>query len=111
MSGHRARVIGQMYSWGPDRDEWMNRQDLWGFAGADRVVCSARAYWDLLAGAGVPRRRLVYLPWGLPLERFPPRAAPPPVGDGPVLGFVALEPRKGQLDLVRAFAGVRRAFP
>src|SRR5439155_5772663 len=54
MSGHRARVIGQMHSWGPNRPEWMNRQDTWGFSQADRVTCGARAYWDLLVRYGVP---------------------------------------------------------
>ena len=46
LAGHDARLIGQMYSWGPNRPEWMNMQDMWGFARTDRVVCSARAYWD-----------------------------------------------------------------
>jgi glycosyltransferase involved in cell wall biosynthesis len=111
MSGHGAPVIGQMYSWGPDRSTWMNHQDLWGFARTDRVVCSARAYWDLLVDGGVPARKLVYLPWGLPLERLPFREAKA-VGDALAIGFVGrIEPRKGQLDLVLAFARLRRHFP
>ncbi len=110
-SGHKARVIGQMYSWGPDRPEWMNRQDTWGLGQSDRVVCSARAYWDLLVRYGVPARKLVYLPWGLPLERLPYRAGNRRPG-GPVIGFVGrIEPRKGQLDLVSAVARIRHVIP
>jgi glycosyltransferase involved in cell wall biosynthesis len=117
----KARVIGQMYSWGEGRPEWMNRQDAWGLAQADRVVCSARAYWDLLLRYGVPRRKLTYLPWGLPLDLLPQRLESPPAArkradgnteNGPRIGFIGrIEPRKGQLDLVHAFARVRRALP
>jgi glycosyltransferase involved in cell wall biosynthesis len=111
MSGHGVPIIGQMYSWGPDRTAWMNRQDLWGFARTDRVVCSARAYWDLLVEGGVPARKLTYVPWGLPLERLPFRG-PKPACDALTIGFVGrIETRKGQLDLVLAFARLRRHFP
>lgn len=132
ISGHRARIIGQMYSWGPNRPAWMDRQDTWGLGQTDRIVCSARAYWDLLVQSGVPARKLTYLPWGLPLDQLPwrgDRAAAPaaaarlgqgtprgrvvsgePRTDGPRLGFVGrIEPRKGQLALVEAFARVRRS--
>lgn len=131
ISGVAARIIGQMYSWGPDRPDWMNVQDMWGFGQTDRVVCSARAYWDLLVEHGVSTRRLAYLPWGLPLDELPfrgPEAQGRRRGDGPraksgagtgrhktpgpVLGFVGrIEPRKAQVTLVEMLARVRRRFP
>jgi glycosyltransferase involved in cell wall biosynthesis len=130
LSGHRTRIIGQMYSWGPDRPAWMNVQDMWGFARTDRVVCSARAYWNLLIDYGVPRRKLLYLPWGLPLDELPFRGAGAQrrtgagrganarqgssAGEtaGPALGFVGrIEPRKAQVTLVEMLALVRRRFP
>jgi hypothetical protein len=69
-SGVAAPIIAQMYSWGPERPAWMDQQDLWGFSRADRVVCSARAYHDVLVEGGVPRAKTTYLPWGLPSELF-----------------------------------------
>lgn len=120
-STRRPRLLGQMYSWGPDRAAWMDTQDMWGFARADRTVCSARAYWDLLAAHGVPTRRLVYLPWGLPLEELPFRGvrlrsfgatADRLDTPGPTLGFVGrIEPRKDQIGLVEMLARLRRRLP
>jgi glycosyltransferase involved in cell wall biosynthesis len=115
MSGHRARIIGQMYSWGPDRPEWMNVQDTWGLGQTDRVVCSAHAYRDLLERYGVPTRKITYLPWGLPLDELPCRGDHRRRGNGgaaPLLGFVGrIEPRKNQLALVEALAVLRRTHP
>lgn len=112
LSGLNPKLIGQMYSWGPDRPQWMNDQDLWGFRQCDRVVCSADAYWDLLVDGGVPTSRLIYLPWGLPLGQLPFRQARPVAPGAPVLGFVGrIEPRKGQLALVKAFARFQTHHP
>ena len=107
-----ARLVAQMYSWGPHRPEWMDAQDLWAFRQADRVVCSAHAYRELLVKAGVPAARLTYLPWGLDLEALPCRRPADEPDGPPVIGFVGrIEPRKGQVALVEAFARVRRAVP
>ena len=118
-SGVAAPIIAQMYSWGPERPAWMDQQDLWGFSRADRVVCSARAYHDVLVEGGVPRAKTTYLPWGLPLEELPfrgegapPRRHPVSANRGPAIGFVGrLEPRKGQLAVVEAMRAVRRRTP
>jgi glycosyltransferase involved in cell wall biosynthesis len=112
-AGRRIRLVGHMYSWGPNRPEWMNQQDAWGFSRCDRVVVSAHAYWTLLEQRGVPAKKLVYVPWGLPLDALAPRALGRSTRThAPRIGFVGrIEPRKGQLALVRAFARVVRAFP
>ncbi len=112
IAGRRVPLIGQMYSWGPDRPAWMDAQDLWAFRQADTVVSSARAYSARLRAGGVAARRLVYLPWGLDLTALPRRTASEAPAGPPVLGFVGrLEPRKNQLALVEAFARVRRLVP
>ena len=115
IAGVPTRIIGQMYSWGVGRPSWMNVQDGWAFARADAVVCSAHAYGDLLVQHGVPRNRITYLPWGLPLDSLPqrldPRRALTPE-TRLTLGFVGrIEPRKGQLHLVQALAVLRDTFP
>lgn len=112
IAGSRVRLVGQMYSWGPDRPAWMNAQDLWAFRQADVVVSSAHAYSRLLRANGVAARRLTYLPWGLDLTALPRR----PDADGPqgapVLGFVGrIEPRKNQVTLVEAFGRLRHWYP
>jgi glycosyltransferase involved in cell wall biosynthesis len=111
LAGRDTRLIGQMYSWGPNRPEWMNVQDMWGFARTDRVVCSARAYWNLLIRYGVPARRLVYLPWGLPIDELPFRGVRQPATLA-TIGFVGrIEPRKNQAALVETLARLRRRIP
>jgi glycosyltransferase involved in cell wall biosynthesis len=109
----RPLVIGQMYSWGPDRPEWMNIEDTLGFSATDRVICSSRTYCDVLRGYGVAGHRLVYLPWGLSLGDLPWGT---PSWDGsqrpPRLGFLGrIEPRKNQLQLIKLLPKVQRHFP
>jgi glycosyltransferase involved in cell wall biosynthesis len=112
-TARRIRLIGHMYSWGPNRPEWMNQQDACGFSQCDRVVVSAHAYWTMLEQRGVPAKKLVYVPWGLPLDALTPRATTRSARSrAPQIGFVGrIEPRKGQLTLVRAFACVVSTFP
>ena len=113
-TGQRLRLIGQMYSWGPNRPDWMNVQDTWGLGQTDRVVCSAHAYVEELIRYGVPKRKLVYVPWGLPLDRLTLRNSKITARDtsSPVMGFVGrIEPRKQQRELVAAFAHVRTSYP
>ena len=112
ITGRHVRLVGQMYSWGPDRPAWMNTQDLWAFRQADVVVSSAHAYSRLLRAGGVTARRLTYLPWGLDLSTLPCRAAEDMPAGAPVVGFVGrIEPRKNQVALVEAFARLRQAMP
>jgi len=111
---HPFRLINHVYNWGTDRPAWMNAMDLDGIRRADRVICSAEAYRSLLLSSGVPPRRLAYVPWGLDLDGI--RAAAQPVtrprSSAPRIGFVGrIEPRKGQLDLVRGFARYRTQAP
>jgi glycosyltransferase involved in cell wall biosynthesis len=112
IAAHRARLIAHMYSWGPGRAEWMNVQDTWGFGQSDRVICSSKDYCDQLVEYGVPSRKLTYLPWGLPLDRLPMRERAAGDTGQPAIGFIGrIEPRKGQRELVEAFAQVRRTYP
>jgi glycosyltransferase involved in cell wall biosynthesis len=105
----RPSLIAQFYSWGLGRPEWMNVMDGWAFAQADMVVCSAANYADLLVAHGVARRRLRLVPWGLPLDDLKAHAGrrSPAMR---IIGTVGrIEPRKGQLQLVEAFASLRKS--
>ena len=114
MVRHPFRLVNHVYNWGLDRPEWMNTMDLSGIRRADRVICSATAYGDLLRRHGIPERRIAYIPWGLDLDAIRAeatrgrrrRAA------GPVIGCLGrIEPRKGQLELVRGFARYQLRAP
>ena len=87
--------------------------DSWAFARADAVAVSAHAYARVLREAGVPAKRLHYVPWGLDVasgagvERD--RVATRQIT---TIGFVGrIEPRKRQLDLVKAVAHLARKRP
>lgn len=107
----RVPVISQFYNWGPGRPAWMNLMDITAMRAADAVVCSATHYAARLQALGVSPRRLHTIPWGLADSWFgAPDAGGPPATA--TIGFIGrVEPRKGQLDLVRAFATVRRRIP
>jgi glycosyltransferase involved in cell wall biosynthesis len=108
----RRRHIAHMYSWGAGRPAWMNDMDLAGFRQADRVVCSAKGYERVLREGGVGNTRLVYIPWGVRVDRIDAALAARRRSPGIRIGFVGrVEPRKGQLDLIAAFAAVRRHVP
>jgi glycosyltransferase involved in cell wall biosynthesis len=107
------RHVAQLYSWGAGRPVWMNQMDVWGFRQADRVICSARRYEMILRDAGVSPRRLAHVRLGVGVQHIDDalrrrRHAP----RGVRIGFVGrVEPRKGQLELIRAFGLLHRRRP
>lgn len=106
-SSHRFRHVNHVYNWGVGRPAWMNTMDLVGIRRSDQVVCSAQAYCELLLRNGIPARRIACVPWGLDLAAIRAAAWPPARrrSAAPRIGFVGrIEPRKGQLELVRGFA-------
>jgi glycosyltransferase involved in cell wall biosynthesis len=115
--GRAVRHVAHMYSWNPERPEWMNRMDAWGFAQADLTICSAIDYARILRERGVPARRLTCIPWGVRVDREDLASHEEPRDSrgrfqAPRLGFVGrVEPRKGQLELVEAVGRLRSRLP
>lgn len=108
---HRPRVVSHFYNWGPGRPAWMDAMDTSALRAADAVICSARHYHAWLIARGVDPSRLSLVPWGLDDRWFEPRPTRS-ASTAPVLGFVGrIEPRKGQLDLVEAFAHLHQRWP
>ena len=112
-SGIDFTLVNHVYSWGIGRPVWMTEMDLSGHRQADAVICSADAYERQLLDGGVRRGRLVKVTWGLapaslegPARSFNRRVRSPRIG---LVGRI--EPRKGQLDLVKGFALVHRSMP
>ena len=102
-----APIVAHFYSWGLGRPLWMNEMDLWAFGRADAAVCSARAYRAILLSGGVRRSLLRVIPWGLSMDTAPRLAH-----RRQVIGTLGrIERRKGQLELVRAFARLRSQWP
>jgi glycosyltransferase involved in cell wall biosynthesis len=104
------RLISQLHSWGTGRQEWMNTMDLWGFKQSDLVIANAAAYRRVLMNAGVPKKNIVAIPWGVDPRALETSRTVPKKSRR--IGFVGrIEPRKGQMGLIRAFDLLRRVRP
>jgi glycosyltransferase involved in cell wall biosynthesis len=115
-AGADFTLVNHLYSWGIGRPTWMNAMDLAGHRQADVVICSADAYERHLRDGGVARHRVVKLPWGLAPATIAvneERPSRPREGrDANRIGLIGrIEPRKGQLALVKGFALLRRQLP
>jgi glycosyltransferase involved in cell wall biosynthesis len=111
-----TRFIAQLHSWGVGRPDWMNTMDLNGFRQAERVLCSSIAYQNILLSGGVAPGRIRNIPWGLDLAGIASSAAAPARLQRGVstfrIGFLGrIEPRKGQLELAKAFRAFHRKNP
>jgi glycosyltransferase involved in cell wall biosynthesis len=71
-----------------------------------RFLCPSRFLLEKVASFGVPRERLIHLPYFLPLERYRPAPVPARVAGEPITGlFVGrLSREKGVATLVDAMA-------
>ncbi len=104
------RLVGQLHSWGTSRPDWMNTMDIAGFVRSDLVIANAAAYRRILIEGGVPAEKVVSIPWGVDPEAL--EVMHSPGAPGGRIGFVGrIEPRKGQLDLVRAFDCLHSSRP
>ena len=65
---HKSSLIASaLYTAETCFNRWLGRYDA-----VDRFICPSRFLLELHAQAGIDRRRLVYLPNAIPLERFAP---------------------------------------
>lgn len=112
-SGADFTLVNHVYSWGMGRPAWMTEMDLSGHRQADAVICSADAYERQLLEGGVRRGRLVKVNWGLaPASLEGALRARTRRPSARRIGLVGrIEPRKGQLELVRGFALAQRVIP
>ncbi len=112
-SGLEFAIVNHVYSWGMGRPAWMTEMDLSGHRQADVVICSADAYARHLLDGGVRRGRLVKVNWGLAPASLAGAVRSSVAGArSPRIGLVGrVEPRKGQLDLVKGFALARQSVP
>ena len=112
-SGADFTLVNHVYSWGMGRPAWMTEMDLSGHRQADAVICSADAYERQLLEGGVRRGRLVKVNWGLaPASLEGALRARTRRPSARRMGLVGrIEPRKGQLELVRGFALAQRVIP
>jgi len=112
-SGIDFTLVNHVYSWGMNRPAWMTEMDLSGHRQADAVICSADAYERQLLDGGVRRGRLVKVTWGLaPASLEGSARSTTGRARSSRIGLIGrIEPRKGQLDLVRGFALAQRHVP
>jgi len=112
-SGIDFTLVNHVYSWGMNRPAWMTEMDLSGHRQADAVICSADAYERQLLDGGVRRGRLVKVTWGLaPASLEGSARSTMGRARSSRIGLIGrIEPRKGQLDLVRGFALAQRHVP
>lgn len=86
--------------------DWLRRR-------CDGFICVSQAGEELLRRLGIEDARITLIYNGVEGRYLgEPAPAPDVDGPGPHIGvFGVLEPRKGHLDLIRACAGLRAAFP
>ncbi len=116
--GVSAPLIAVFHSWNPERPSWMDRDDLNAFSRCDRIVCDSHYYRNFLVKKGLRKEAIEVIHPGLkrreidPVNKKSRRIARDALG---IAGdqFVAvelgvIEPRKGQLDFIKALAKFKR---